>query len=233
MLGEKIRREPHHHLAVFQHIGDARGRAQIVLENVEIVLVDPYHIDAGDLHIDIVRHLEAAHYRQIERIVEDDIGRQKAAFENLLRAIDIGEEHIQRLDALEEAGFEPLPFGAADNARHDIEGDQPLRRVFAAIDGEGNANSSEQKFCLRAAGGKMFRRCFLQPAGDFVIDGACRAIRKRHFVEARPHGPQLGLSNCFSSEDILSKIDASRSMARRALKARSLRRRHRSRVKDR
>ena len=122
---------------------------------------------------------------------EDESGGTIAPrLQDFLRAVDVGEEHIQRLDALEKPGLQPLPLGAAEHARHDIEGDQPLGRILVAIDGESNADSPEQKFRLRPAGSKMFRWCFLQPASDFFIDGACLAIGKCHFVEGRPHDPQ-------------------------------------------
>ena len=60
---EQLREEPHHHLAVLQHVGDAGRRAGIVLEDVEGVLVDPHDVDAGDVDVDAVRHLEADHLR--------------------------------------------------------------------------------------------------------------------------------------------------------------------------
>ena len=119
-----------------------------------------------------MRDFEALHHRQIERIAEDDIGRDAAAFENFLRAVNIREKHVERIDALEETGLQPRPFGAADHARHDIEGDQPFGRVLAAIDGESDADPAEQKLCLRPAGGEMFRWLFPEPASNLVIDGA-------------------------------------------------------------
>src|SRR5579862_8117844 len=92
-----------------------------------------------------VRHRAARHLRLITWIAEDDVAWDHAAFEDLLGAVNIGEEEIKGAHALHEARLEPLPFGAADRARNDIEGDQPFGRVLVAVDGKGNADAAKQK----------------------------------------------------------------------------------------
>ncbi len=156
MLGEKIRRQPHHDFAIFEHVGDAGWRAQIIFQHIKIIRVDTDDIDASDLHIDIVRDFEALHHWQIERVAEDDVRRNATAFEDFLCAVNIGEKHVERVDALEETGLQPRPFGTADHARHDIEGDQPFGRILAAIDRERNADPAEQKLRLRPPRREMF-----------------------------------------------------------------------------
>ena len=49
MHGEEIGEEPHHHFAVLQHVGDAGGRAGVVLEHIEAVVVGADDVDAGDM----------------------------------------------------------------------------------------------------------------------------------------------------------------------------------------
>ena len=46
---EQLREQPHHDLAVLQHVGDAGGRARIVLEHVEASRLDAHDVDAGDV----------------------------------------------------------------------------------------------------------------------------------------------------------------------------------------
>ena len=52
--GKGIGKEPHHDLAVLEHIGDAGGRAHIVLEHEEVALAGADQIDAGDMGVDVV-----------------------------------------------------------------------------------------------------------------------------------------------------------------------------------
>ena len=90
MFGEEIGRQPHHHLAVLQHVGDAGRGAQIVFEHIEIVFVDADDVDAGDMDIDVVRDAPAGHFGLVIRIAEHNVGRHDAALDDLLRAINVG-----------------------------------------------------------------------------------------------------------------------------------------------
>ena len=55
---ERVGEEPHHDLAVLEHVGHARRRAHIVLEHEEVALAGADQVDAGDMRIDVVRRLE-------------------------------------------------------------------------------------------------------------------------------------------------------------------------------
>jgi hypothetical protein len=61
VAGEQLGEEPHHRLPVLQHVGDPGGGAGIVLQHVEGGFVHAHHVDAGDVDIDPVRHLEPDH----------------------------------------------------------------------------------------------------------------------------------------------------------------------------
>ena len=41
------------------------------------------------------------------------------------------------------------PFGGRDDARNDVEGDEPLGRFIAAVDGEGDAGAAEHRLRLQ------------------------------------------------------------------------------------
>ena len=75
---EQLRKQPQHDLAVLQHVGDAGGRARIVFEHVEGLGIDPHDVDAGDVHVDVVRHLLAVHLRAEHRILEHEVFRHDA-----------------------------------------------------------------------------------------------------------------------------------------------------------
>ena len=52
--GEEVGKEPHHHFAVLQHVGDAGRRAGVVFKDVEVLIVDANDVDSGDLDVDVV-----------------------------------------------------------------------------------------------------------------------------------------------------------------------------------
>ena len=109
-LGEEVGEEPHHHVAVLQHVGDAGRRARIVLQDVEVLVVGPDDVDAGDLHVDVVRQLDAHHFRAERRVLVDEILRHDAGADDLGLGVDVGEEGVERGDALGQASREQRPF---------------------------------------------------------------------------------------------------------------------------
>ena len=174
MVGEEIGREPDHHFAIFEHVGDAGGRAHIVFQHVEIVIVDPDDVDPGDMGPDVMRDGVALHFRAVARIAQNEVARDNSRAENGLFAIDVGQEHVQGLDPLDQARLESSPFVAAEQARHDVEGNQTLRRLLVAIDRESDADAAKQHFSLLATRIEQSGRRFLEPCSDTLVEGARR-----------------------------------------------------------
>ena len=86
-----------------------------------------------------------------------------AGAQDLLAVVDVVEEGVERLHALLDALGQPPPFGAGNDARHDVEGDQPLGRFGLAIDGEGDAGLAEDALGVAHLFGKPRRILRLQP----------------------------------------------------------------------
>ena len=183
VVGEQVRHQPHRHFAVFQHVGDAGGRARVVLEHVERVLVDAHDVDAGDMHPDVVRRAMADHFRPVIRIAQDQLVGTMFSFRIARGAVDVLQEQVERGDALDQPRLQPRPFGARNDARHDVERDQPLGRVLVAVDAEGDADAAKHVFGLRAARGEDFGRRLLEPARDLAIDRTRGVGPEAHFVE--------------------------------------------------
>ena len=148
MAGEQLRKQPQHDLPVLQHVGDAGGRAGIVLQHVEGLGIDAHDVDAGDVDVDVVRHLLAVHLRPEHRVLEHQVLGHDPGLEDLAPAVDVADIGVDRLDPLLEPGAQVVPFGGGQNARQDVERDQPLLRVGLAIDREGDADPAEQQFRL-------------------------------------------------------------------------------------
>ena len=97
--------------------------------------------------------------------------------------VDVVEEGVQRAHALLDAALQQPPFGGRDDARDEVEGDQPLERVLGAVDGEGDAEPAEDalRFLLLAL--QVVLRLAGKPFGDAPIGRPDLAVRAQHLVE--------------------------------------------------
>ena len=84
---------------------------------------------------------------------------------------------VDRLDALLEPALQRVPFGGGEDARDDVERDQPLLRVGLAIDREGDADAAEQQLGLAAAEVEHVGRDLAEPARQLGIGRPHRAVR--------------------------------------------------------
>ncbi len=188
MAGEQFRKEPQHDFAVLQHVGDAGGRARIVFQHIEGFGVDPNDIDAADMDVDVVRHLLAVHFRPEHRILEHQIFRHHAGFENFAPGVDVADVMVDGFDALLEPGAQDVPFGRGENARQHVEGDEPLLRVRFAIDREGDADAAEQDLGLASAVAEHVGRHLGEPAKQLAVGGSQCPVAALHLVERDHHG---------------------------------------------
>ena len=97
--------------------------------------------------------------------------------------VDVVEEGVERLDALLDALRQAAPFGAGDDARHDVEGDQPLGRFCLAIDGEGDAGLAEDALGVAHLFGQPAGVLLLQPAVVSRIRMSEPGFFRLHFIE--------------------------------------------------
>ena len=187
MPREQIRKQPHHDLAVFQHVGHARWRARVVLQHDEILGVDPDDVDPGDVDIDVVRHVLAVHLGAEYRVLKDQIVGHDLGAKDVAAVIDVAQEHVERAHALAQALFQQRPFLGREDAWDDVEGDQPLLGLGVAIDREGDADPAEQQLGFLAAIFQRVRRRLLQPAGELLVGGAEVIPGTIHLIERNRH----------------------------------------------
>ena len=62
--------------------------------------------------------------------------------------VDVVQERVQRLHALLQPAVEHLPFVRRNDARHDVERDQPLGAGVLAVDRERDADAMERALGL-------------------------------------------------------------------------------------
>ena len=187
MAGEELREQPHHHLAVLEHVRDPGRRARIVLQDVEGALVHPYDVDAGDVDVDPVGDLEPDHLGTVVKVSEDQVLGDDAGLDALLRAVNVGQEPIERRHPLPQAAFERHPLGRRDDAGDDVEGDQALGRFVVAVDRESDADPSEEEFRLASPRVEDLGWRLVEPALQVHVGGAASgalvAGRSVHLVE--------------------------------------------------
>ncbi len=182
VLGEQLRKQPHHHLAVLEHVRDAGGHAQVVLEHAKFAGIVAHDIDAGDVRVNAAGHVDALHLRAVLRIAEHLLGGNHAGLQNLLVVVDVVNEGIERPDPLFQTALETNPFLERQHAGHDVERDQPLRTLFLSVNRESDADPVEQGIGLGALLREPIRRLMLEPLGIAQVMGARRAALEIHFV---------------------------------------------------
>ncbi len=214
--GEQVRKQPHHDLAVFQHVGHAGRRARIVLQHVEFFRIDPDDVDAGDVHIDVVRHVLAVHLGPEHRVLVDQVFRDDPGAQDVARMIDVGQEQVQRLDPLLQSLLEDRPFLGRDDARDDVERDQPFLRLGVAIDREGDADPPEQQLGFLAPILQGVRRRVLQPEREFLVGLTETAVGLVHLIERNCHEPSDTSPKRFRT----LKVEGSKAMVARGGPAR-------------
>ena len=136
---EQLGREPHHHLAVLQHVRDAGRRAHIVLEDVEVLLADPHQVDAGDVGMHVARQLEPLRHRHELGVHQDLRLGDHAGAADLALVVGVGQEGVERPHPLLQPLVQVFPFVPGDDPRDDVERDGRLAALGRAVGAEGDA----------------------------------------------------------------------------------------------
>jgi hypothetical protein len=191
LLLEQLREHPHHDLAVLEHVGDARGRAAIVLEHEELVRPGAHEVDADDVAIDAPRRADV-HHLPLEGLVAVDEPRgHTAGADDLAPRVDVVEKGVERAGALLDAPVELAPFVGREGAREHVKGDQPVGVAALAVDGEGDADAAEQRLGLGLLETAQLARHLVRPAVEPPVGRTHRGALI-HLVEivriSRVHG---------------------------------------------
>ncbi len=100
-------------------------------------------VDPADMRPDAVRRADARDLGAELLVHQHQLGRDHALGEDAALAVDVLQEGVDRLDALDQPRAQPRPFVGEEDARDDVERDDPLGGVAVAIDGEGDAELAE------------------------------------------------------------------------------------------
>ncbi|MNK79695.1 hypothetical protein D3C87_993670 [compost metagenome] len=188
---EQFREQPHHHLAVFQHVGHAGGHAQVVFQHIEFALARAHDVDAGDVGVNVGGDGNALHFRAVLGILVYLLGRNDARLDDVLLMINIMDEHVQGLHALHQARLHLRPFGGGDDAGDGVERNQAFRAGIVAIDGERDADPAKRQVGFGPLAGDGLGGLLLQPVAEFTIVFTYLVVRTHvicsHFIEKICH----------------------------------------------
>ncbi len=135
-----------------------------------------------DVDVGVVRHEEAAHLAAVGGRAEDQVARHDAVGQDLLLAVDVGEEEVERAQPLGQARLDLRPLRRRNDARKEIGRDDPFGRALGAVDGEGDALQQEGLLERPLAIGQFGRRKRRHPRLQRSVVRADRAVRREHLV---------------------------------------------------
>ena len=128
-----------HHLAVGQHVGDAAGHAQVVLQHQKPAIVHPHQV--GSIHgdIDAARHIHPAHLATVVPAAVDHVHRHHAILNDLAVVVDVAQEEVERNEALAQPLLDDRPLAACNDAGNQVVGENAFCALGAAVNGERDA----------------------------------------------------------------------------------------------
>ena len=97
---EHLREGPLHHLAVFQHVGDARGTAEVVFQHVDRAVGVAHQVGARDVAPDALGRLQAGAAVQKALARLGHVLGKDAVADDLLLVVHVVDEQVQRADPL-------------------------------------------------------------------------------------------------------------------------------------
>ena len=172
-----------HHVAVLEHVRDARRRAHVVLEHEERAGRVADQIDPRDVDVHAARRADAAHRLAVALRSLDERARHPALVEDPLIAVHVGEEQVERVDALLEPAAHRRPLRSGDDARDQIEREDPLGRGSPAVHRERHAAAQEGGVGELLAAPELVAAELVEPAHDRRDRRMWTPLRVDEFVE--------------------------------------------------
>src|SRR5208282_2783857 len=163
--------------------GNPARRAHVVFEHAELAGLRVAHeIDPADVRMNSARDLHSDHLAPEMGAGIDERARNLPVPENALLAVDVLQEKIQRYHALRKPLVDALPLRVRQDARDQIEGEQPLGAAAVAVYRERDPLDQEREVgklppLLELTGGH--RRKLLK---EFGVLRAGLARRREHLV---------------------------------------------------
>ena len=143
------------------------------------------------MRIHIQRHVHALHLGAVLAVIDHQIARHHACFQNGLVVVDVVDKAVERGDTLHQAFLHLRPLVRRNDAGNKVERNQALsaRAVFVllAIHRKGNAHTPKNQLRLFTPRLHHIQRLLLEPLCVRLVVRPDRLVRVRqglvHFVE--------------------------------------------------
>ena len=174
-LGKHVRERP----AVLEDVRDARRVAQVVLEHAELAGLVADEVDARHVDAHLVGGLDPPRLAVEVGRRGHQAARDQSVVEDVAGAVDIGEEGLEGVQPLDDAGLDVLPLRGSEQAGHEVHGQRPL----ALAEGERDAMPVEVGVALP---GPLRQSCGTERHEGLVhvgVGGTRLAAVDEHLVE--------------------------------------------------
>src|SRR6202035_5210067 len=128
-----------HHAATREHVRDAAGDAQIVLQHYEVPVGITDQVSTNHRYVYVAGNFDVAHFTAVMFAGIDDAAGHDTVLNNFALVVDIFEEKIQRRDALCETALDFFPFRRRDNPGQQIVRKNPLSSFITSVHGESDS----------------------------------------------------------------------------------------------
>ena len=144
-----------------------------------------HDVDAGDVGVDAAGRVDADHLAPEVACAEHELRRHLPVAQDPLAVVDVGDEQVERVDALDHAALDVIPLLARDHAGDQVEREDPLEPFLLAVDREADALIQE-----RGVDGVPPRLELLdaqrrEPLGEHAVVRPGLPRRLEHLVEER------------------------------------------------
>ena len=184
MVGRGELEVRHERAAGGGRVGEAAGRADVVLEHLEAPVVAAHEVEPGDADPQVARRPDALHGRLEVLGTVDDARGHDALRDDPALAVDVGDERVERAHALGEPGLDARPLRGREDARYGVD-DEHLVAV-GGVEHDALVSAVALDFdreLLEIAAFERAHRAERDGAdGAVVVDGLVVAIRRSRVV---------------------------------------------------
>ena len=142
---EQAREQPFHHPTILEEIGHPRWTAQVVFKDTPGAIAVANQVEPGDVAPAVEGQTDALHLRSPTGGTFHVFTRDHTVVEDLLGAVDVGEEAVDGFQALQQSPLQVDPVAAADQSGQGIERKNPFTALEPGIvQAEGGAEATQQ-----------------------------------------------------------------------------------------
>ena len=174
-----------HRPSILDDVGDPRRRTEVVLEHAEASGAVAHEVDAGHVDPHTARGIETGDTTVEVRRARDQPARYHPVGEDLARPVDVGQEPLEREDALAHPGFDDGPLVGVDDARDEIERKGTLlarvgERDALIVEGPVGRGAPDLEVIPREGPQHLVQGLVVGPGlvrpREHLVPGACRRV---------------------------------------------------------